>query len=63
MADTKLEPGTTATSTLTVSTADLASAISSDPSDAFPAVFSTSRLVALMEIASAKLLQPLLKPG
>ena len=63
MADTKLEPGVTATSTLTVSAADLASAISSDPSDAFPAVFSTSRLVALMEIASAKLLQPLLKPG
>lgn len=61
MADTKLEPGMTTTSTLTVSTADLASTISSDPSDTFPAVFSTSRLVALMEIASAKLLQPLLK--
>ncbi|XTI94832.1 HotDog domain-containing protein [Cenococcum geophilum] len=52
MADTRLEPGTTATSTLTVSAADLASAISSDPSDAFLAVISASRLVALMEIAS-----------
>ena len=59
MADPKLEPGTTATSSLTVSAADLASAIYSNPSDAFPAVSSTSRLVALMEIASAKLLQPL----
>ena len=54
MADAKLEPGTTATSTLTVSTADLASAISSDPSDAFPAIFPTSRLATLMEITSAK---------
>ncbi|KAF2250971.1 hypothetical protein BU26DRAFT_603474 [Trematosphaeria pertusa] len=53
----------TITATFTVRPNDLASAISPDPNDRFPAVFSTSRLVALMEIASARLLEPCLSPG
>lgn len=43
--------------------ADLASALSPDPADTFPPVFATSRLVAFMELAAARLLKPLLEPG
>ncbi|KAI1465551.1 HotDog domain-containing protein [Daldinia caldariorum] len=53
--------GISSSASLQVSAADLASAISADAQDAFPAVFATSRLVALMEIASARVLQPYLK--
>ncbi|CAG9991773.1 unnamed protein product [Clonostachys byssicola] len=58
-----LSPGATATASLKVSTSDLASSISSDPNDSFPNVFATARMVALMEIASARVLQPYLAPG
>ncbi|MSU59813.1 MAG: thioesterase [Pedosphaera sp.] len=53
----------TVSAELVVSTSDLASALPLDSSDAFPAVFATARLVALMEIASARLLRPCLAPG
>ena len=53
----------TAAAVLTVGAADLASALPLDAGDAFPAVFATARLVALMEIAAARLLQPCLKDG
>lgn len=53
----------TATAELVVAASDLASALPLDSSDAFPAVFATARMVALMEIASARLLQPCLAPG
>ena len=56
-------PDSTASAELVVSASDLASALSLDPGDAFPAVFATARMVALMEIASARLLQPCLAPG
>ncbi|KAF4920724.1 Fluoroacetyl-CoA thioesterase [Colletotrichum viniferum] len=42
---------------------DLASAISADPQDESPSVFATSRLLALMEIASARVLKPYLDPS
>ena len=42
---------------------DLASRISSDPQDSFPGVLATSRMLALMEIASARLMRPLLGSG
>src|SRR5688572_19722575 len=42
----------TAEATLVVSSNDLASALPLEPCDTFPAVFATSRMVALMEIAS-----------
>ena len=53
----------TATAELVVAPADLASALPLNPQDAFPAVFATARMVALMEIASARLLQPCLAAG
>src|SRR6267378_805317 len=45
------------------SSARLASALPLEPSDTFPAVFATSRMVALMEIASARLLHACLNIG
>lgn len=53
----------TATAELVVTSSDLASALSTDPQDVFPAVFATARMVALMEIASARLLVPHLAEG
>jgi len=53
----------TATGELAISASDLASALPLDSCDAFPAVFATARMVALMEIASARLMQPCLAPG
>ena len=46
-----------------VGEADLASTLSTDPQDAFPGVFATSRMVGFMELAAARLLRPLLEPG
>jgi predicted thioesterase len=47
----------------TVVEADLASALVLGESDAFPTVLATARLVALMEIAAARLMRPLLDEG
>jgi len=49
--------------TYRVETKDLASALSADQQDAFPAVLATSRMVALMELAAARLMKPLLAEG
>jgi len=57
------EPGATASAELVVSERDLASAFTPGPADAFPPVFATARMVALMEVAAARLLQPFLAPG
>lgn len=46
-----------------VENTDLASELSSQPIDTFPRVLSTSRMIALMEIAAARLMTPLLKKG
>lgn len=46
-----------------VTEADLASQISPDPTDVFPPVFATARLVAFMELAAARLMRPLLGEG
>ena len=53
----------TASAQLVVAPGDLASALPLDAQDAFPAVLATARLVALMEIASARLLRPHLAEG
>lgn len=53
----------TASARLTVGPSDLASAIGLEPAGAFPPVFSTSRMVALMELAAARVLRPHLRPG
>lgn len=53
----------TATAELVVGPADLASSISTEGGDEFPAVLATARMVALMETAAARVLQPFLGPG
>ncbi len=54
--------GATASAELVVGETDLASALRLGD-DAFPPVLATSRLVALMETAAARLLVPYLGPG
>lgn len=59
------EIGASATVNLVVRESDCASALklSDDPRDDFPAVFATTRMIALMELAGARILHPLLRPG
>jgi fluoroacetyl-CoA thioesterase len=47
---------------LFVAPMDLASALRLEPGDSYPDVFSTSRMVALMEIAASRVLRPYLGP-
>lgn len=56
-----LEIGTTGEASFVATDSDMASALS--PEDKFPEVFATSRMVALMELAAARALTPLLQPG
>src|SRR5713226_815088 len=62
---TEPEIGASATVDLVVTEADCANALqlSDDPRDQFPSVFATTRMIALMELAGARLLHPLLQPG
>ncbi len=55
--------GQSAEASLTVQQSDTAEAIGLGEQDVFPAVLATSRMVALMEIAAARLVRPLLKDG
>lgn len=55
--------GSSASASLTVGAADLASSVGIEPGDRFPGVFATARMVALMEMAAARLLAPHLAPG
>jgi len=57
------ELNATAAAELIVGPNDLASSISIAGGDKFPAVLATARMVALMETAAARVLQPLLGPG
>ncbi|HKO55141.1 MAG TPA: thioesterase [Thermoanaerobaculia bacterium] len=57
------ELDTSATAELRVTDADLASALHLEPGDEFPAVFATSRMIALMEVAASRLLRPFLEEG
>jgi predicted thioesterase len=52
-----------ATATLVVRAEDLASALGDPAEDPFPPVFATSRMIALMEMAAARSLAPLLEEG
>jgi predicted thioesterase len=56
-------PGQSAEASLTVQPSDTAETLSLSGEDAFPAVFATSRMIALMEIAAARLMRPLLREG
>ena len=59
-----LKIGASATVDLVVHESDCANVLnlSDDPRDNFPAVFATTRMIALMELAGARLLHPLLQP-
>jgi fluoroacetyl-CoA thioesterase len=61
--ETELEINSTGTAILVVGPNDLASSISAEIGDKFPPVFATARMVALMEVAASRVLQPLLGPG
>ena len=52
-----------ATAQLTVAPHDLASVLNFEPGDEFPGVFATSRMIALMEVAAARLLKPFQQEG
>jgi fluoroacetyl-CoA thioesterase len=54
------EINSTASAELIVAESDLATALDRD---LFPAVFATSRMVALMELAAGRLLEPFTRPG
>jgi fluoroacetyl-CoA thioesterase len=59
------EPNAIGTSTLVVQQSDCASDLKLDhtPDEIFPAVFATTRMIALMEMAGARVLKPLLQDG
>ena len=52
-----------AEATMVVTTRDTARTIALAPSDSFPEVFATSRMIALMELAAARVLKPTLAEG
>jgi len=55
--------GTQAEASFEVRESDTARALSLDQRDDFPPVFATSRMIALMELAAARLMKPLLQDG
>lgn len=59
------EAGAVGTAELVVQKSDCASAldVGNAPDEKFPDVFATTRMIALMEMASARLLKPLLEEG
>lgn len=59
-----LDIGTTAEASLELNDRDMASTLPISAEDAsFPEVLATSRMIALMELAAARALKPLLQPG
>ena len=46
-----------------VTETDLASRLAESREETFPAVFSTARMIALMELAASRILAPVLEPG
>src|SRR5829696_10130755 len=61
--ENELELNAMATAELVVGPEDLANSLPIETGDNFPPVFATARMVALMEIAASRVLQPLLGPG
>ena len=62
---TEPETGTVETAELVVQQSDCASdlEVGNAPDEKFPAVFATTRMIALMEMAGARVLKPLLQGG
>lgn len=61
----ELEPNATGTAELIVQQSDCASdlKVNNAPDEIFPAVFATTRMIALMEMAGARVLKPFLQSG
>ena len=61
----KSEPaaGDRGSASLVVGEGDLASVLGSAPGESYPAVFATTRMIALMELACGRVLLPHLLPG
>ena len=57
-----LEPGETAEASFVAGDGDMASALSVSTEDSFPEVFATSRMIALMELAAARLMKRIVGP-
>lgn len=58
-----VEAGARGEASWIVSEADLASRLAEPGRETFPEVFSTARMIALMELAASRILGPLLDPG
>lgn len=58
-----IDIGDFAEASLVVESSDTAQALALTSEDNFPAVFATSRMIALMEVAAARLMKPMLKEG
>ena len=58
-----LEPGETAEVAYVAGDEDMASALSLSSEDSFPEVFATSRMIALMELAAARLMKRVVDPN
>ena len=58
-----IQTGDSAEASLVVERSDTALVLSMSPDDAFPEVFATSRMIALMELAAARVMRPMLQPG
>lgn len=59
----ELVVGATAEAEFVVQPADTARALAVSPADDFPEVFATSRMIALMELAAARVMKPSLRDG
>lgn len=59
----KLKIGETAEFSMIASTADMASSLADNSEDRFPEVFATSRMIAIMELAAARIMKKLLTPA
>lgn len=57
-----LKPGDSATAAFVATDRDMASALSVSSEDSFPEVLATSRMIALMELAGARLMKRMLEP-
>jgi len=58
-----IEVGAAAEISLVVQPSDTAKALSISPQETFPDVLATSRMIALMELAAARAMRPLLQSG
>jgi predicted thioesterase len=58
-----IEPGHSAQASFVVQYRDTAETLSISEEDSFPAVFATSRMIALMELAAARAMRPSLAEG